>query len=138
MHRKITDVIKGRDLVELPASASVYQATKLMREQLIGSVLVITDGQLQGIFTERDLVCRVVAEGLDPMQTGLEEVMTKNPDTIAPDRLALDGLRLMHDGGYRHLPVVADGRVVAVVSRRDFFGVEKARLEDETHMWQRL
>ncbi|MEE8152202.1 MAG: CBS domain-containing protein [candidate division NC10 bacterium] len=68
----------------------------------------------------------------------MSEVMTKDPDTISPEATALEALRLMEDGGYRHLPVVADGRLVSIVSRRDFFGAEKARLETETGLWERL
>ena len=51
---------------------------------------------------------------------------------------AIEALRLMHDGSYRHLPVVEDGKVLGLLSRRDFFGVEKARLEDETALWERI
>jgi CBS domain-containing protein len=64
--------------------------------------------------------------------------MTPEPDTIRSDTIAIEALRLMQDGGYRHLPVVDDGQVLGVVSRRDFYGAEKARLDDETAMWERI
>ena len=64
--------------------------------------------------------------------------MTKDPDTISPEATALEALRLMEDGGYRHLPVVADRRLVGIVSGRDFLGSEKDRLEIETGLWERL
>ncbi len=64
--------------------------------------------------------------------------MTKDPGTISPGPTASEALRLMEDGGYRHLPVVAEGRVVGIVSGRDFLGSEKDRLETETGLWERL
>jgi CBS domain-containing protein len=84
------------------------------------------------------MVNRVVAEGRDPDSTTLAEVMTANPDTIAPQATAIDALRRMQDGGYRHLPVVERGRLVGIVSRRDFFGMEKARLDDESGFWEKI
>ncbi len=64
--------------------------------------------------------------------------MTKDLDTISPEATALEALRLMEDGGYRHLPVVAESRLVGIVSGRDFFASEMARLEIETGLWERL
>lgn len=93
---------------------------------------------MTGIFTERDLINRVVACDRDPKITPLAEVMTKDPNTISPKATALEALRLMEDGGYRHLPVVAGNRLVGIISRRDFFGSEKAQLESESGLWQRL
>jgi CBS domain-containing protein len=116
----------------------VREAAKVMHGRNVGSVLIIEDGRLEGILTERDVVHRVVAAGRDPDGTLLGEVMTRDPDTVLPDTTALDALRRMHDGGYRHLPVVEKGRVVAVVSRRDFLGGEKAQLDDETAIWERI
>ena len=130
MSRKIGEAVSHRELVR--------EAARLMRSENVGSVLVMAGARLEGIFTERDLVCRVVAEELDPGETRLEEVMTRNPDSIGPDRPAIEALRRMQDGGYRHLPVVAEGQVIAVVSRRDFFGDEKARLDEETGLWERI
>jgi CBS domain-containing protein len=80
----------------------------------------------------------VVAEGRDPDETVLREIMTPDPDSVSSDTTAIEALRLMQDGGYRHLPVVDDGEVLGVVSRRDFHGVEKARLDDETALWERI
>jgi CBS domain-containing protein len=84
---------------------------------------------LEGIFTERDMVNRVVADGLDPDMTPLSKVMTANPDTIGASASALDALKAMNDRSYRHLPVVDEGRIVGVVSTRDFYGEEKAQEE---------
>ncbi len=137
--RIVRDIIEeGRDLLELPAGASVRDAAQAMRDWDVGAVLVTENGRLAGIFTERDLVNRVIACDRDPTSTPLSEVMTRDPDTISPKAAALEALRLMEDGGYRHVPVVAEGRLVGIVSGRDFLGSEKDRLEMETGLWERL
>ena len=138
MTRKISDVMPQRAPVALPPGASVRDAVELMCRENIGSVLVIETGRLEGIFTERDVLCRVIAQGHDPGATSLAEVMTATPDTVAPENMAIDGLHKMHDGGYRHLPVVSDGHIIGVISRRDFGWLEEARLEEETQIWERI
>jgi len=138
MRRVVPDVVSHQQLLELPPTATVRSAARAMRERHVGAVLVTTDSRLDGIFTERDMVNRVVAEGRDPDQTTLANVMTANPDTIAPTTTAIEALRLMNDGGYRHLPIVEQGRVVGIVSRRDFHGDEKARLDDESDIWKKI
>ena len=117
---------------------SVMDAVRVMAQDRVGAVAVVEKGDLLGIFTERDMVNRVVAESRDPDATALTEVMTPRPSTIGPDASAIEALRMMNDGGFRHLPIVKQGRLVGIVSRRDFFGIEKARLEDEGHIWQRI
>jgi CBS domain-containing protein len=138
MRRVVPDIVNNQQLLELPSTATVRGAALAMRERHVGAVLVTADGHLDGIFTERDMVNRVVAEGRDPDQTTLAEVMTADPDTIAPTTTAIEALRLMNDGGYRHLPIVERGRVVGIVSRRDFHGDEKARLDDESDLWKKI
>jgi len=100
----------------------------------------VTDGDqcLVGIFTGRDAVCRVLAAGRDPAGTKLAEVMTTEPSTMLPGGTAIEALRLMQDGGFRHVPVVHQRRVVGVVSHGDFRGLERARLDEETGLWERI
>ncbi len=139
MQRKIIpDVVHDQALVHLAADGTVQEAAGLMRERNVGAILIIEDGRLLGIFTERDMVHRVVAEGRNPEESALGAVMTQGPDTAAPDMTALDALRLMQDGGYRHLPVVSRGKVAGIVSRRDFAGIEKMQLDQETATWERI
>jgi CBS domain-containing protein len=109
-----------------------------MRKHNVGAVLIIEEMALKGIITVNDMTYRVIAEGLDPDKTLLRGIMTPNPDTVSSDTTAIDALRLMHDGDYRHLPISDGGRVLGLVSRRDFHGVEKARLDDETALWERI
>src|SRR5690242_175714 len=129
LRKLIPDVVQHQDLATLPASATVREAAMLMQARHIGSVLIVAvDGKLEGIFTERDVVCRVVAVRKNPDATKLGSVMTAHPECGRPETTAIEALRRMHDGGFRHLPVIKDGKPVAIVSRRDFFGVEKARI----------
>lgn len=140
MQRRIVPDImaEGRDLLDLPATASVYDAACAMRDWGVGAVLITDHGRLTGIFTERDLISRVVACDREPKTTALADVMTAEPTTIAPEATALEALRLMEDGGYRHLPVVAGGDLLGIISRRDLSGAEKARLESESNLWERI
>ena len=138
VRRLMPEVVHDQKLVELPGTATVREAARLMAARNVGSVIVTArDGRLEGILTERDVVCRVVMPGRDPDHTRLHEVMTRDPDTIGPTEPAIEALRRMHDGGYRHLPVVDDGgRLIGVVSQRDFLGEEMTRLEEERRLWE--
>ena len=138
--QSLHDVVLHRDPASLPPDAKVQEACALMRDRRIGSVLVTDgDGRLRGIFTGRDAVCRVLAAGLDPAQLTLAQVMTPGPTTLPAGAGALDALRVMQDGGFRHVPVVAsNGACVGVVSRGDFRAVQHARLVTETSLFEIL
>ncbi|HZM33708.1 MAG TPA: CBS domain-containing protein [Burkholderiales bacterium] len=112
-------VLEPRRLVVAAPDSSVASAARMMKEGAVGAVLVVQEGRLVGIFTERDAVYRVMASGRDPWTTTLSEVMTRDPKTVAPDESFGYALLLMHEHGFRHAPVVeADGRPVGVVSAR--------------------
>jgi CBS domain-containing protein len=138
-NRRMSEIVSQQDPLTLPADATVWLACQCMRDRRVGAVLVTdSDRRLVGIFTGRDAVCRVLAEGRTPADTKLVEVMTPEPDTMPPGRTAIDALRLMQDGGYRHVPIVEQGRVAGVVSHGDFRGLEQARLDEETGLWERI
>jgi CBS domain-containing protein len=103
---------------------TVAETARLMKKSQFGAVMVVEDGRLVGIFTERDALFNVIAAGRDPQIIQLAAVMTRNPQTIPPDKPFVDALHLMHAGGFRHVPVVEDGRPVGMVSARDAFGPE--------------
>jgi CBS domain-containing protein len=124
MERTIRDVIKNQQPITAPASMSVRQAASVMKERRIGAMMVVEQGKLVGIFTERDALTGVVAEGRDTQTTTLSEVMTHNPKTISPDATFNAALELMHDGRFRHVPVVDNGVPVGMVSVRDAMGSE--------------
>jgi len=138
MLRRIAEVVRHHEVHRLPPSATAFDAARLMKAKVCGAVMITRRGRLEGIFTERDLVNRVVAVGLDPARTKLAKVMTHHPDTVRPDTYAAEALRMMEDGHYRHLPVIISGRVIGMVSRRDFFGEEKAQLEHERTLWEHV
>jgi len=126
-HRSIREIIEHQELVAAPEEMMVAEAAQLMREKKTGAILILKDGRLSGIFTERDALYRVVAESRDAGRTRLAEIMTRNPVTIHPDRPFPDALHLMHDGGFRHVPVVENDRPVGMISASDAMGPE---LED--------
>ena len=137
--RTMSDLVREQNPLTLPPSATVLEAARLMRERGVGAVLVTEqDARLAGIFTGRDAICRVLAEGKDPAKTMLAAVMTYNPETMAPHHTAIEALRLMQDVRCRHLPIVHEGKVVGIVSRGDFRGVEQDRLDEETGLWERI
>jgi CBS domain-containing protein len=136
--RKIQDLMQGNRFAELPSSSTIQAAVQLMAEFEQCAVLVTSDGRLEGIITEQDIVRRVVAERLDPDSVTISEVMTRRPDMIDLKESAMKGLQMMEDGGYRHLPVVSDNRIVGLISRLDYVGEEKSELEKERHYWNRI
>jgi len=137
--RKMSDIVRNQDPLMLPPNATVGEACRRMRDRRVGAVLVIQgDGSLVGIFTGRDAVHRVLAEEKSPASTKLADVMTRGPDTMPPGKSAIEVLRLMEDGRYRHVPIVEDGKVVGIVSRFDFSGLELDRLDEETGLWERI
>jgi CBS domain-containing protein len=110
--------MEPRKLVLAAPETSVGEAGRLMKEARVGAVLVVREGRLVGIFTERDAVYRVMAANRDPHATRLEEVMTREPKTVAPEDSFGQALLLMHEHGFRHAPVIEAGRLVGVVSAR--------------------
>lgn len=111
----------GRSLVTVNGDVSVHDAARTMAEARIGAVLVVEDDRVAGIFTERDVMSRVVAAGLDTQSTPVRRVMTGAVRTVQVDEAAIDCLETMAEGGFRHLPVVDEtGRPIGMLSQRDF------------------
>jgi CBS domain-containing protein len=139
MNRPVSELLRNQTPLVLPPGTTVRAACQRMRERRSDCVLVAEGrGRLLGIFTERDAVWRVLAEGRDADRATLAEVSTRDPITMRPEGTAMEALRLMQDGGFRHVPVVHGDRVVGVVSFIDFSGPEHTRLEDETETFERL
>jgi CBS domain-containing protein len=122
--RTIRDMIEGQELLTAPAGMMVAEAARLMKQRNVGAMMVVDGGRLVGMFTERDGLFRVVAAGLDGKTTPLSAVMTTNPRTVQPDRSFAQALSIMHEGRFRHLPVMEDGRPIGMISVRDAFGPE--------------
>jgi len=122
--RTIRNVLDGQGFVTVQTTMSVTEVATLMKARGLGAILVLEDAQLKGIFTERDALFRVAAEGLDPKSTLVGEVMTANPVTITPDKPFADALDIMHEGQFRHVPVIENGQPIGMVSSRDAMGPE--------------
>jgi len=137
-NRSIAFIVRDQHPVTLATDDTVQHACERMWQRRVGAVLV-TDakGALCGIFTGRDAV-HVLSEAKDPATVPLGAAMTPDPQTIAPERTAIDALRLMSDCGFRHLPVTRGGTIVGIVSRGDFKGMELDRLEGEATLWERI
>lgn len=140
MHRRlIQGVVADQTLLTMPPDTTVRKAAKAMKKANVGAVLIVENGLLVGIFTERDALNRVLADGRDPDRTPLAQVMTASPHKAAPDDLAIDALRRMHEDNFRHLPICDPaGRPVGIVSLRDFIGRELGDLEQEIEAEQSI
>src|SRR5262245_7390040 len=142
MERPVRSIIEDQKPITAKADITVAAAARLMKQHRIGALLVLQEGRLAGIFTERDALFRVIAEGLEPATTRVADVMTPNPRTISPDRPFGHALHLMYEGGFRHVPVVDDGRPLGVVSSRDALGPDLqqfiAELDKRVHIGEIL
>jgi CBS domain-containing protein len=114
----IRSIMERRKFLTVPPTTTVRAASEMMASEGVGAVLVVENDRLVGIFSERDAVFRVIARGLDPAATPLAQVMTPEPKTIKPNNTFGHAMTLMHENGFRHLPVVEDGRPIGIVSAR--------------------
>lgn len=132
MDRKIIpDIVSRQPISSLKEENTVSEAAAMMVKANVGAIIIVDDkGLLTGIITERDMTRRVVAKGLDPNEVPIAKVMSAKPDTLAPDDSAVDALELMQTRHFRHLPVVEDGKCVAMVSIRDLYIAVKSGLEE--------
>jgi CBS domain-containing protein len=129
----IFDLVKDRKVCSIEADRSVLEAARYMMEQRIGALPVLRNGELVGIFSERDIMNRVVAVGRLPGSTKVSEVMTANPKAVDAKESVENCLYLMREFGFRHLPIV-DGKVLkGLVSSRDILLRYIALKEAEQH-----
>jgi CBS domain-containing protein len=116
---RVRHVMEREKMLTAAPQTTVSEAARLMAYTNVSAVVVVEQGALAGLFTERDAVFRVIAQGLDPRTTRLSDVMTTSPVTVGPDRSFGYALQLMHEGRFRHVPVVEDGKPVGIVTARD-------------------
>jgi CBS domain-containing protein len=112
-------VMQQKRLIKASPETLVCKAAKLMARERVGAVLIVEGEQLVGIITERDIAFRVVARGLDAETTRVADVMTRAPETVDPDKPFGYALLRMHERGFRHLPVVREGKIVGIISARN-------------------
>ncbi len=122
--RTVRSIIVGQELLTAAGDTRVADAARLMKQKKVGAILVLEDGKLAGIFTERDALFRVIASGRDPGTTTLATVMTRNPRCIHPDKPFANAIGMMHDGQFRRVPVVENDIPIGMVSASDAMGPE--------------
>ena len=110
---------KEKKVIEVESNCTVSVAAKKMCDNKVGAVMVLENGSLAGIFTERDLMSRVVAEGLDPETVQVSVAMTTSIATVPPETSVRDAANIMSQNRIRHLPVVQDGQLYGVISTGD-------------------
>jgi len=130
----ICDLLKNQVTISADVHQTVFEVARLMVEHNIGAVPVLQDGQLAGIFTERDLMSRVVASGKDPARTPVSQVMTDDPLTVAPNDPLETCMTLMKRHGFRHVPVCAGRELRGIVSLRDILLHDLDEKDDEVRM----
>ena len=117
--QSVRSVMKRQKFLTAPPETTVSKAGVMMAKKNVGAVMVVERGHLIGIFTERDVVTRVIAQGRNPTTTKLAEVMTVAPKTVDPDKSYGYALVLMQENGFRHVPVIENGKPVGIVSSRN-------------------
>jgi CBS domain-containing protein len=130
----ICDLLKDQVTISADAHQTVLEVARMMVEHNIGAVPVLKEGQLTGIFSERDLMSRVVVGGKDPARTLVGQVMTEDPLTVAPNDPVETCMTLMKRHGFRHLPVCAGRELKGVVSLRDILLHDLDEKDDEVRM----
>jgi CBS domain-containing protein len=116
--KKIRDVMTANPTT-LPDDATVVEAAKRMRDEDIGDVLVVREGELTAVVTDRDIAVRVVAEDRSPADTAVRDIASKELATVSPDDGIADAIRIMRDRALRRIPVVDGSRPVGIVSIGD-------------------
>jgi CBS domain-containing protein len=130
----IYDLVKDQDTYRADVNQTVLELAQAMVERNIGAVPVLDNGELVGIFSERDLMRRVVVAVRDPRTTQVHEVMTTDPLTVSPDESVETCMVLMRRHGFRHLPI-CDGRILkGVVSLRDIMLHDISEKDHEVRM----
>ena len=130
----VYDLVKERETCAAEVGQSVYEVACMMVERNIGAVPVLRDGQLEGIFSERDLMKRVVAEGRDTKTTHVEDVMTSDPLVVCPEESVDSCMVLMRNHGFRHLPICDGKKLKGLVSLRDLLLRDLSEKDDEVRM----
>lgn len=134
----VKSVMRREACLTVSPEELVWSVAKLMASHQAGAVMVVEAGHLVGIFTERDIVFRVVAIGLDGYATRIADVMTRTPVTIDAEQPFGVALLIMQEGGFRHLPVVTDGELVGIVSSRNAMDPSLEEFASEARRRKRL
>ena len=129
--QRIRSVMNRKKILTAPPETTISKAAKLMADKNVGAVMVVENERLVGIFTERDAVFRVIARGRDAQTTRLADVMTTGPQTVDPDKSFGYALLMMHENGFRHVPVIENGKPIGIVSSRNALDPEMEEFVSE-------
>jgi len=130
---KVYDLVRDRQLFYVEEGKTVADVARVMTDLHVGAIMVLRDGKLRGVFSERDLLKRVVTEGRDPRDTLVEDVMTRDVVTVEECASLEEAMELMQAHACRHLPVTRASQVTAFLSMRDLMNDELARKTEELH-----
>jgi len=130
----LRDLVKDRKVYSIEGARSVLEAARFMMEHNIGAIAVLRNGELVGIFTERDVMNRVVAVGRTPGTTTVAEVMTANPRAVPVDETIEECVYIMREFGFRHLPIVDGKELKGLVSLRDVLLSHASEIESRTRL----
>jgi CBS domain-containing protein len=136
--KPVRSVMQRRKVLKATPETLVSKAAGLMAAKNVCAIMVIENNHLVGIFTERDVVFRVVARGLDVQATRLADVMTRAPHTVDPDKPFGYALLVMQENGFRHLPVMQDGKLIGIVSARSAMDPELEEFVSEANRRKRF
>lgn len=128
---KVKDLIKNRETFTVQDHLTVFDVARFLVEHNIGAVPVLHDKKLVGIFSERDIMKRVVAEARDPRTTKVTDIMTKDPVTVTPESTVEECMVLMRDHNCRHLPICESNRLWGLISLRDVLAHDIEEKEEE-------
>ena len=127
----LAGILTNQRLVIISQNSSVFEAAVTMLENKCGALLVCdSKNSLLGIITERDLTFRVIPKNLDTKKTSVSKIMTKNVDTISPEKTTIDAIQMMKKKGFRHLPVLDKKKIVGILSMRDLYDAHSEILQD--------
>lgn len=130
----VGDLVTGREVYTVQASQSVYEVAQFMAKKNIGAVAVLDGDRVAGIFSERDLMKRVVSPELQPRQTLVRDVMTRNLVTASPEESYETCLARMQNHSIRHLVIASGDRIVGVISLRDLMSIDIQQKSAEIQM----
>ena len=135
---QIAEIIQGRPLYHAESSENVRDVARQMAEKNIGAIAIVDAGNLAGVFSERDLMIRVVVPGLDADKTPVANVMTRDPLVADPIDDIPAALQKMYSVGCRHLPVVDHGNLVGMISLRDLLQIDRQKVREKANFLREL
>lgn len=131
---EIRELVKRPEVHSVQKERPVLEVVQFMTQMNVGAVSVLEGEKLVGIFSERDLMTRVISKGLPPADTPVEQVMTRDPVVVDAQTSVEDCMRVMNQANCRHLPVVTAGKLVGMVSSRDLLLYNISQKDDEIHL----